>query len=267
MIGWFGAPRIHLYAVCWNEERMLPFFFRHYEPWVQRFVIYDNDSTDGTLDLLRGKPNVDLRRFPWSHPDSFVLSQQSLQNACWKESRGQADWVIVTAIDEHLHHPRMTRYLRFCRWRGVTCMPALGYEMVSDDFPDAGLTLARHVTRGVPTDMMSKLRIFDPDAVESANLKVGGHGARPEGRIRYPKRDEMLLLHYKSLGLAYRHARNELLRGGLRERDRAENWGRHYSASQDEVAAQLDDLAQGAVDVADPAYVPWRDHRSPRWWR
>ena len=38
-------PVVHLYAVCWNEAHILPYFFRNYEPWVQRFVFFDNGST------------------------------------------------------------------------------------------------------------------------------------------------------------------------------------------------------------------------------
>ncbi|MBI4190914.1 MAG: glycosyltransferase family 2 protein, partial [Betaproteobacteria bacterium] len=45
-------PRIHLYTMGWNEERLLPFFFRHYDPWVDRYVIYDDNSTDATLEML-----------------------------------------------------------------------------------------------------------------------------------------------------------------------------------------------------------------------
>ena len=29
---------------------MLAFFFRHYDPWVDRYVIYDDGSTDGSLE-------------------------------------------------------------------------------------------------------------------------------------------------------------------------------------------------------------------------
>ena len=43
---------IHLYTICWNEERMLPFFFRHYDQWVDRYVVYDDNSTDATLEKI-----------------------------------------------------------------------------------------------------------------------------------------------------------------------------------------------------------------------
>jgi hypothetical protein len=51
---------IHLYTVCWDEADMLGFFFRHYDPWVDRYVIYDDGSTDGSLDILRANPRVEV---------------------------------------------------------------------------------------------------------------------------------------------------------------------------------------------------------------
>jgi hypothetical protein len=45
----------------------------------------------------------------------------------WDESRGIADWVIVTDIDEHLYHLDLYNYLAQCRIRGVVFLvPALG---------------------------------------------------------------------------------------------------------------------------------------------
>ena len=96
---------IHLYAFCWNDADMLPFFFRHYDPIVSRYFVFDDHSNDGTLDLLHGHPNVEVRPCVRSDPDSLILSLMSVCNECWKRSRGWADWVIVTDIDEHLFHP------------------------------------------------------------------------------------------------------------------------------------------------------------------
>ena len=93
---------VDLYTVCWNEVDMLGFFFRHYDSWVDRYFVYDDGSTDGSLDLLARHPRVEVRRFEHTDPDSFVLSHQAFHNTVWKESRGQADWVVITALDEHL---------------------------------------------------------------------------------------------------------------------------------------------------------------------
>ena len=85
---------VHLFAQCWNDEQTLPFFFRHYDGLVDRYVIYDDGSTDNTWAILQSHPKVDARRFVRSVPDSFALSEQALSNDCWKASAGEADWVM-----------------------------------------------------------------------------------------------------------------------------------------------------------------------------
>ncbi len=99
---------------------MLDFFFRHYDPWVDRYVIYDDGSTDATLSVLAARPDVEIRRFERIHPLSFVESARAWQNSAWKEARSRAAWVVVTAIDEHIYHPAMPDYLVRCKTAGVT---------------------------------------------------------------------------------------------------------------------------------------------------
>jgi glycosyl transferase family 2 len=53
---------VHLYTFGWNEMPMIGFFLRHYEPWVDKFIFFDDGSTDGTLELLASKSNVEIRR-------------------------------------------------------------------------------------------------------------------------------------------------------------------------------------------------------------
>ena len=260
MFGW-RRPIVHLYAVCWNEAHLLPFFFRNYEPWVQRFVFFDNGSTDGTQALLSAKPNVELRPFPWTDPNSFVQSQRNLHNTCWRESRGVADWVVVTATDEHLYHPDMPQFLRRCERDGVTCVPALGYEMVTKEFPAPDAHLARVHTHGAPSPQMNKLRLFRPDLVKP-HFAIGGHGAQPTGHVVYPRQDELLLLHYKKLGAEYVAQRNALLDTGLRTGDRANSaMDNHYTLDRGQIEANVSKACGAPPSISDdPGHVPWRDH-------
>ena len=68
----------HLYTVTWNEADILGFFFRHYDPWIDRYIVYDNGSEDETLALLRAHPRVEVRRFEWTAPGSFGAEFGSL---------------------------------------------------------------------------------------------------------------------------------------------------------------------------------------------
>lgn len=261
--------RIHLYTVCWNEADMLGFFFRQYDPIVDRYLVYDNGSTDGSLDILNAHPKVELRRFEQTHAESFVLSHQQFQNEAWKESRHEADWVIVTAIDEHLEVAGRNnrKYLKSVHNYGVTLIPAIGLQMISEDEPRQGERLASTRTLGAFWDVMSKLSVFDPNKIVETNFTVGRHGAMPIGETRLPRCDELMLLHYKYLGFERTLARQAALGNKIGPADRANNFGYQYFWSPERLRADWDHVASNCVDISTSAFLPYRIPGLTRWWR
>lgn len=264
--------KVHLYTVCWNERDMLGFFFRHYDPWVDRYVIYDDGSTDGSLDLLRKHDRVEIRPFRRVDARSFVLSHKEMHNEAWKESRGSADWVVVTAIDEHLELAGggdQRAYLQDCRSTGVTLVPAIGFQMISRQFPSPSCRLATRVTSGAPYSVMSKLSIFDPNRIASPGFGVGRHHAEPLGIIRYPDRDRMLLLHYKYLGFIRTYRRQRALAKGLGATDIRNRWGRQYVRGPLAHLRAWWNFERQAVDIAAPGFDPaaLEGHMGKIWWR
>ena len=262
-------PVVHLYTTCWDEADMLGFFFRHYDPWVDRFVVFDDGSTDGSLDILRAHPKVDLRAFDRTAPDSFVLSHKTMQDEAWKESRGRADWVVVTAIDEHLHvrgRP-MAEYLAEQAACGTTLVPALGFDMHHPVLPpDRGL-LTDTVTRGRPRIVFNKLSIFDPAALRETGFGPGRHAAAPVGRLRLPERDEAMLWHYKHLGFernAGREAAQALRLGPV---DAANGYGQQYLWPKARLRSFWDEMQRGGSDLARAGFEPDLACVRPLWWR
>ena len=262
-------PVVHLYTVCWDEADMLGFFFRHYGPWVDRFVVYDDGSTDGSLDILKANPKVELRAFDRVQSDSFVLSHKAMQDEAWKESRGRADWVVVTAIDEHLHVKGrgMAAYLAEQAARGTTMIPALGFDMHGAAMPEDRGLLTETVTRGRPRSGFNKLSIFDPDAVAETGFGPGRHAAEPVGRLQVPARDEVMLWHYKHLGFqrnAEREAAQALRLGAA---DIANGFGQHYLWPKEQLRAFWDEMEREGRDLAADGFEPDRACARPLWWR
>jgi hypothetical protein len=252
---------VHLYTVCWDEADMLGFFFRHYDSWVDRYVVYDDGSTDGSLEVLRAHPKVEVRRFERVVPGSFVQSHTAMQDQVWKESRGQADWVVITAIDEHLlapGRPDMRAWLAELKAAEVALIPAIGFDMICETFPDpAEGHLAELVRAGRPTAKFNKLSLFDPNLVAETRYTPGRHRADPLGRLNYPDKDELVLLHFNRIGFerVYRRRSEQSAR-------------RHFGLSREAFRAAWDaELAQ-AVDLTNPA--PARDQAARAtfpWWR
>jgi hypothetical protein len=259
--------RIDLYTLCWNDEDMLPFFFRHYDRFVTRYFVFDEESTDASLSILRNHPNVEVCKFIRVDPASFVLSEQALSNECWKASRGAADWVIVTDIDEHLYHSDLYRLLIRYKAQGTTFIPALGYQMISEVFPGPSEILCETRTQGAPRQGMCKASLFDPMAIEEVNYGVGRHVAAPTGDVRLPSEDELLLLHYKYLGFEHTLARHRQLRSGLGTKDIENGWGLRYSFSELQLRDDWNSFAEKAVDVRKTACSPNWDYPLPLWWK
>jgi hypothetical protein len=139
--------------------------------------------------------------------------------------------------------------------------------MVSEEFPEPHETPCLTRTHGAPWRHMSKLSLFDPNAVEETCYEDGRHKAHPSDRIIYPQRDELLLLHYKLIGFerSYRHNSRELT--GLRSYDHAQNWQRLYAFSREQFRRHWNRFAGDAMDISDAKLRPWVNHREKRWWR
>jgi glycosyltransferase involved in cell wall biosynthesis len=259
--------KIDLYTRCWNDAHMLGFMFRHYDDLVQRYIVYDDGSTDGSLDILAAHPKVEIRdQSGYLNPSSRVLSALSLLETCWYESRRRADWVIVCDIDEHLYHPQIDRYLSACKRAGITIIPALGYQMIAEEFPRQDIRLSDSVTMGAPWEDMSKLNIFSPRDIEATVFQPGRHKAAPIGRIIAPERDELLLLHYKYMGFKRTLQRHQQYRTRQLLTDISNDWAYQYRWSPEQLAKSWLQFEDKLVDISRPDLNPWRSHKEARWW-
>jgi Glycosyl transferase family 2 len=245
--------QIDLYSIAWNERRMLSFFLDYYGPWVDRFVIFDDQSDDGTAETLARHPKVDLRRFP-PKGSSFVLAALEIWQHAWKESRGRADWVIVTNIDEFIYHSDGVRgYLERCTAQGITMIHPRGFEMVGERFPNPGQSLVETVRKGVAMFGQDKRQVFDPDAVSEMRFGPGRHECRPMGTVVEPSPVEASLLHYKYVdALGYLLRRQRSLARRMLEGDRRSGFGAQYHLTPEALLRSYEWLQLHAYDVVRP---------------
>jgi hypothetical protein len=239
---------VHLHALCWNEERMLPYFFRHYDPLVDRYFISDNGSTDRSLDLLAANRKVVRGEF---HVEggSFVQAATAHYNRCWKQSRGIADWVIIVNIDEHIYHPDLRRYLKTCTENGVSILLPEGYNMVSDGWPASSKPLWKTVQHGMRDPIWDKPQVFNPNRIEEINFREGRHAASPTGAVVFAKPEEARMLHYKYLGAEYLVRRHAELRARFPTADFDQGFGYQYLWDEQKNVDELQRAKAAAVRV------------------
>jgi hypothetical protein len=136
--------------------------------------------------------------------------------------------------------------------------------MFAESFPSPSEYLAQTRRIGAPAHEYNKLSIFNPDAIRETGYAVGRHRATPEGLVRYPEHDQLLLFHYKFLGVDYLIRRYALLKGGLGPVDRANAWGAHYLWKRSKLKAEFAQLRLAAMDVTGAAAGKLARQK---WWR
>jgi glycosyltransferase involved in cell wall biosynthesis len=241
---------------------MLPYFFRHYDPFVDGFFIIDDGSTDGSVEFLKAQSKVKLIKADRKE-SSYIEQSHVFFNQAWKESRSQADWIITCNIDEHIYHRNMEVYLQCCRQDGVTIIPAQGYEMVALEFPSSQGRLCDEVRLGAqaqrlkgPSSLLNKIMVFNPQAIEEVRFVIGRHTAHPTGRVVYPDSVELKMLHYKFLGLDYAQQRYAELKTGLSLADMERGMGRQYMWDFGDVKQNYESILAVAQVVVPAGLIP-----------
>lgn len=196
---------VHVYSVCHNEEEMLPYFLRHYSRIADRIVIYDDNSTDRSAEIISGCPQatvIALEAVLSKHRNEYSERDLTkIRNVGYQESRGKADWVVVVDIDEFLYHTHLPMMLRRYWRNGITFPKLTGFDMVAGTFPTVDGQIYESIRTGFRNPMYDKRVLFRPDI--DINYTVGCHSCMPSGRLVEPFRVDLKLLHFRFLGLKH----------------------------------------------------------------
>jgi len=242
-----NRPIVHLYAVCWNEVKILPFVLKYYDGFVNHFYIYDNFSDDDTDLILNENSNITVRKFDTDGQFNDLVHQK-IKNTVWKQSRGKADWVIVIDMDEFIYHPHLIDFLQASK---NTFFKPYGFSMVTDVFPESNELITNQVKCGIPDPKYAKMVLFNPHRIVEINYEPGAHEAYPEGIIKIGISNDLKLLHYKNLGVDYVMEKIRNYRSRLSQQNRENKHGLEYERQDKIVVDEMKTYLDSAVQVID----------------
>jgi hypothetical protein len=219
--------RIEVFAICYNEEALLPYFLRHYSSFADKIVIYDNYSTDRSVEICRENPIVEVIKYGSGDKirDDIYLQ---IKNNCWKGS--SAKWVIICDIDELVYHPNIREVLEKCEHSIIE--PEL-YNMYSDKFPTTRGQIYQEVVMGIQGG--GKKNLFQVKKVYEINYDPGCHVANPDFVGTFGGSCGIKTLHMKHMGLDYTLTRKALAESRLSELNKSMGWGVHYRVTDIEL--------------------------------
>lgn len=192
-------------SISWvrNEADIIAAFVRHHAPLVERMIIIDNDSEDGTLDAIRtlaraGFP-VDIRQDPAPcHAQAAALT--ALMHELAETAR--PDWIIPLDADEFLaadDGQNIGDILRMLPQSRVTLLPWRTYvPLPSDDQTEVNpIHRIRH-RRSKEQLQYCKALIPRPFHDARYALTAGNHWIRATSGTQPPHAasDDLFLAHF-----------------------------------------------------------------------
>lgn len=196
--------KIDIYTIVRNEFFMMPYFLRHYETFANRIFVWDDNSDDGTLDILKSHPKVILLPLPKKGTDDD-FARHELWPQYMDLSRDNADWVMQVDVDEFVYHPNILN--RLSEIDGDVVFPT-GYLMISENLPSTDGQIYDEVNMGVRDLTMDKPVIFRPHVY----LIFRGGRHRIETLDTHAKkyhRSKIKYLHFRYFGMDYYYERIE----------------------------------------------------------
>jgi glycosyltransferase involved in cell wall biosynthesis len=236
--------KIEVYAICYNEEKMLPYFIRHYSQFAN-IIIYDNYSTDkseeiaikGGAKVIKYDSNGELR-------DDIYLQ---IKNNCWKSSK--ADWAIVGDCDEFVYHPNLINVLENT---DSTAYDLKMYNMYSLKFPTTSGQIYDEVKMGVAREKIGspgKMLLFKPSEITDINYSPGCHSAKPKGNVKINAASDIKFLHMRYLSKEYLINRYAEYNKRLSNINKQHDWGGEYQYSVNRLSSDFDNQIRKIIKV------------------
>ena len=192
---------IGVVVLAWNERILLPHFLRHYLPVVDKIEIYDNGTTDNSIEIEISKLSKGNKKKIIVHDISNakgIYELNKIQNTLWKDAAEKYDIVIHVDVDEFIVSDRIFQTLRECikdfyfsdstfaNVSGYECTLSLNREICESD------DIVSIAARGYPYNLLDRPCILKPANFKEWNLMTGRHEWSPKGKIRKWNRHPIL---------------------------------------------------------------------------
>ncbi len=192
--------------VSFNGEVLLPHVLTHYSSFCEKIIVFDNESTDNSLEIIKQFPKAESRVFCTDGKLSDSTNTR-IKNEEWKPYKDNFDWVICVDLDEIVHcKTDMIEFLEQRKKEGVNLIQCDGWNIVDNHEIIPNVDLVKQYPKGLKSEAECKYAIFNPKEID-INYGYGQHpwcAEKPKGNVvKYKANGDLMLLHFKQISYRY----------------------------------------------------------------
>ena len=249
-----------LYGVTftYNESTMIPYVMKYLERMgFDKLIVYDNQSSDNTVELLKKYPFVEIRTLNTggSKSNQMIID---VKNRVWKEFKNEKDaWMFVSDFDEVIYYPgRLKEYLEEKAKDGYNYLNQEMFETICEHFPDKNKFVHESCDGGVFWGLNGcKMTLFKLDTFKSITYTPGAHIANVvlnDGKeLKSLNEGVIKSFHLKWIDREFCLFKKNLAQKRRGVNDIKNGYGIQYMISDDEFKKKWDAMKMNLIKITD----------------
>lgn len=245
-------------TLCFNELDILPFVEQYWKRIATKVVVFDNGSSDGSIEYLSQQPYVEIRHFESQGQNDVI--QKTVKEQAYQEFKDQYDIIIISDMDELFYFEDFDKEAdRMIKGNFNTMLLPL-YSLCEDEKPrfqqDKLLHQLCHkfykqrMNHMKGLEAYSKISIFNTKTTEQVRMSVGQHYVQTTPTMRIMLANASFGLHIdKGFGLKYKWEIRQKMFKNLSETNKRGGMAIEYGMSYDQLKEEYERNQSNSFDI------------------
>lgn len=245
-------------VLCKNEEDIIPFCIQYWSRIADKVIVYDNHSTDSSVELLSKYDWIEIRTFDSDGQNDVI--QKQVKEQAYLEFKDQCDILIITDMDEVFYFNDFKAISEAFVSGDYNILMTPIYSLCEDARPIYDDSKLLHqlchkfyhqkMNHMQGFDQYSKLSIFNTRITDKVNMSVGQHYVQTTPQMRIMISNDGFNLHVDK-GLSKEFFVNKRMKMGANLSDVNKRSGMciEYLKSKEELEMEYNEKQKNAFDI------------------
>lgn len=247
-------------TLCKNEMDILPFVRKYWERISADVIVYDNGSTDGSLEYLSSIPYVTIKHFDSDGHNDII--HKNVKEQAYLEHKNDYDIIIITDMDEVFFFDDFKAVSEAFIDGGYNILMTPIISLCEDFKPpyseDKYLHQLCHkfyrqrMNHMKGFDEYSKLSIFNTKVTDKVEMSVGQHYVKTSPDMKIMLSNNGFNLHIdKGFGLDYKYKVRQRMYANLSDTNKRYGMAIEYADSYEKLEREYKNNQENSFDIND----------------
>jgi len=255
--------KIDWYVLCYNEEFIIPWIVQYWEKIRKDGIdlhvyCYDNYSSDRSVEMLSKYDWITINYFKTEGQDDSI--QAIIKNNAWKQSKGKADFVVVSDFDEIIWSNDLKSELQYMKDNDFNVLGTKWYAFCGEKTPEytedkylhqlVGKGYKQYINHMPQYKDLGKFMIIDPNKIDDMGWSVGNHICKPSPGIRLYVSDKIVAFHInKGLSEDYFVNKRKIMGANLSENNKRFNMCYEYNYPEEKSREEYRNYQKDSIEI------------------